>query len=95
MVICGEKGTIEIKPIEQYTDTERSAMISKTRSISLEEATASGWNASGEERITDEYLRYDNMMTSFAEFIRKERRNPYTLDYELGLYKLILKACNA
>ena len=33
------------------------------------------------------------MMHSFAEEICGERENPYSCDYELNLYKLVLKAC--
>ena len=36
--------------------------------------------------------RYDKMMLDFASFIRKEKENPYTYEYEFGLQKLILKA---
>ena len=32
------------------------------------------------------------MMYNFAEMIRG-KENPYSYDYELNLYKLILKAC--
>ena len=37
--------------------------------------------------------RYDPMMTGFAQIVRGERENPYTPDYELELFKLVLKAC--
>jgi len=33
------------------------------------------------------------MMAAFAAYVRGETENPYTLDYELELYKTILKAC--
>jgi len=33
------------------------------------------------------------MMSSFAQYVRGEKTNPYTLDYELNLYKNILKCC--
>ena len=38
------------------------------------------------------YDRYLNMMKNFAEMIRG-KENPYTYDYELGLYELILRSC--
>jgi hypothetical protein len=31
------------------------------------------------------------MMASFAAMVRGEKQNPYTLDYELELYKLVLE----
>jgi len=33
------------------------------------------------------------MMSSFAKYVRGEVENPYTLDYELELYKILLKSC--
>ena len=33
------------------------------------------------------------MMLSFAEMVRGEKKNPYTYDYELELFKVIMKAC--
>ena len=33
------------------------------------------------------------MMAGFASYVRGEKENPYTLDYELELYKLVLRAC--
>ena len=38
------------------------------------------------------YERYDAMMRNFAEMVRG-KENPYSYDYELGLYRLILKSC--
>jgi len=32
-------------------------------------------------------------MDSFASYVRGEKENPYTLEYELNLYKTILKCC--
>ena len=49
--------------------------------------------------ITSEYLdydevmeRYDDMMRNFANMVRG-KENPYSYDYELGLYKLLLRSC--
>jgi hypothetical protein len=33
------------------------------------------------------------MMESFAAYVRGEKENPYTLDYELDVYKTVLKTC--
>ena len=33
------------------------------------------------------------MMKNFAELIAGEKTSRYTYDYELGLYKLLLRAC--
>lgn len=39
------------------------------------------------------YGRYDAMLENFARIVRKEKENAYSYDYELGLYKTVLKAC--
>ena len=40
-----------------------------------------------------EYDRYFDLLKSFAAMVRGEIENPFTRDYELELYKLILKCC--
>ena len=42
---------------------------------------------------TPSFQRYEAMLTAFAEMVRGEKENPYTLDYELELFKTILKCC--
>ena len=42
---------------------------------------------------SETFDRYTDMLTSFAAMVRGEKQNPYTLDYELELYKTVLKAC--
>ncbi|NLV75186.1 MAG: Gfo/Idh/MocA family oxidoreductase [Chloroflexi bacterium] len=85
LVICGEKGTIEIKPLEvgaaggQYTV--------------MKESYLADWHTPLIESQTDIYDRYNDMMKNFAYMVRGLRENPYSYDYELGLYKTILKAC--
>ena len=34
-------------------------------------------------------------MKSFAAMVRGEKENPYTLDYELALFRTIMKCCGA
>ncbi len=85
LVICGEKGTIEIKPLEicmadgQYTV--------------MNEIYSTDWHIPWKESQTDIYDRYDDMMKNFAYMVRGLKENPYSYDYELNLYKTILKAC--
>lgn len=84
LVICGEKGTIEIKPLEvllpngQYTVSA--------------EAYSEDWFQAWTVSQTEVYDRYDGMMRNFAEMIRG-KSNPYSYDYELSLYRLILRSC--
>lgn len=84
LVICGEKGTIEINPLEMYADGQLYTY--------AKECFSSGWHEAGERCQTILDDRYDGMLRNFAELVRG-KENPYSYDYELNLYKLILKSC--
>ncbi len=85
LVISGEKGTLEIKPLEYYTPEGM-----YTDFAEMGETT--DWNKLWENGKSEPYNRYDTMMRNFAEMVRG-KENPYSYDYELNLYKLVLKAC--
>ena len=85
LVVIGEKKTVELKPFEMVTSGKR-VYTDKT------EYTSSDWFNMGEhERL--EFDRYADMLLSFARMVRGEIENPYTPDYELKLFKTILKCC--
>ncbi|MBQ8610868.1 MAG: Gfo/Idh/MocA family oxidoreductase [Oscillospiraceae bacterium] len=85
LVVTGTEGTIEINPLEvaaggkQYTDQI--------------ECFDSNWHIPGKISRSEVYDRYDSMMASFAAMVRGEKENPWTPDYELELFKTVLKAC--
>ncbi|MBE6644696.1 MAG: Gfo/Idh/MocA family oxidoreductase [Ruminococcaceae bacterium] len=87
LVIAGERGTIEIKPLEVlvdgglYTEYQESFAASGVK-----------WSTPWNSGKTDAFDRYEAMMVNFAELIRG-KKNPYSYDYELNLYKLLLKCC--
>lgn len=84
LVICGEKGTIEIRPLESSCDK---GLYTVYRDY-FEDAWHKDWN----ESVSEPYNRYKDMVENFALMVRG-KENPYSYDYELGLYELILKAC--
>jgi predicted dehydrogenase len=86
LVVSGTKGTVELKPFEMFDDRETHYTV-KT------EYNSEIWNDMGKNSKSEKFDRYDNMMKSFAEYVRGEKSNPYTPDFELELYKTILKAC--
>ncbi len=88
LVICGEKGTIEIRPIEVTVKGEGQYTISNENFSLSGKNSVSAW----ETRQSDMYDRYDAMIRNFAELVRG-KENPYSYDYELNLYKLILRSC--
>ena len=85
LVVCGTKGSVELKPLEWYGD---SGMRTQKR-----ESYDLGWNTPGSYAWCEDMDRYDGMMASFAAMVRGEKENPYTYDYELELYKTVLKCC--
>ncbi len=86
-VINAEKATIEVKPFE--INAAPGAM-QVTHQV---EYTDMGWNVKGNKTTSEIYNRYDFMLNSFAKMVRGEIENPYTPDYELELFKTILKCC--
>ena len=89
LVICGEKGTIQIKPLEVLVDDadRKYDMYTVAREFYGDE-----WQTPIAAQKSKNYDRYDDMMRNFAEMVRG-KENPYSYDYELGLYKLILRSC--
>ena len=85
LVVAGTKKTVEIKPLERK--------VAGGRFTERVEYTSNNWNDTGVANRSDTIDRYDKMMTSFAVMVRGEMANPYTYDYELELYKTVLKAC--
>lgn len=87
IVVTGSKKTVEINPIEvivkgsdQYTTV-------------TEKKDPKTWADNGTTENTEIFNRYDPMLISFAQMVAGEKKNSYTPDYELEVYKLTLKAC--
>ena len=87
LVISGTKGTVEIRPLEiafepRYSNTAKMRFVTDTN-----------WNTDEEFVESDTFDRYEGMILAFADFVTGKRKNPYTLDYELELFKTVLKCC--
>lgn len=80
-VVCGTKGTVEIKPLEppllSETYAENSKMFSDSREVTA-------YPAQG---------RYDSMLRDFAAMVRGEMENPFTYEHDILVHKITLKAC--
>lgn len=85
LVICGEKGTIEIRPLEVSAPGGGQCAVSH-------ECYETSWAPKWKTESCEAFDRYDGMMRNFAEIIRG-KPNPYSYEYELNLYKLVLKSC--
>ena len=85
LVVCGSQGTYEIEPLEAPT---HAYFIPKEKSATF---------ADRREEVVlppfDPLCRYDEMMKDFAAFVRGEKENPYTAEYEIALERLLLRCC--
>ncbi len=87
LVVTGTKATWELKPMEWGKE----ASMTTTRNIS----TDGLWRNPGEDSVTEPFDRYIPMLTHFARCVRGEIENEFTPDYELELFKLLLRCCGA
>jgi len=85
LVVSGTKKTVQIRPLEWGNYP---GFFTTRHTQELEP-----WNKNAVVETSDFYDRYDTMMRSFGGMVRGEKENPWSLDYELDLYKLILEAC--
>jgi len=85
LVVCGSRGTYEIEPLEAPTHAY----------FIPADAAATYGDRRKEVELPpfDPACRYDDMMLDFARFIRREAENPFTLEYELTLQKLLMFCC--
>ena len=89
LVVTGSKKTVELKPLEMSFKDGPFLHNLYTDRVTYE---STDWFDRGvSERF--EYDRYFDLLKSFAAMVRGEIENPFTPDYELELYKLILKCC--
>lgn len=90
LVLCGSRGTIEIRPLE---DNRPNGLAHTRAAYTLASDNPPPWH-DGSEIHEGQTHRYDEMMASFARIVRGEA-NPYTYDYELALFQTILRCCGA
>lgn len=86
LVVTGTKGAVTLSPLEALTD---GGYYTGIRQV----GETDNWYADGEKSQSQLYGRYDEMMRSFAAMARGEITNPYSYNYELQLYRLLLRCC--
>lgn len=84
LVVCGTKGTIEIRPLERPTEMYETF---------ISWADGHEWQDEKHE-VFPGFLagRYDDMVIEFARCVRGEISNPYPYAYEAQLQRLVLAA---
>ena len=95
LVICGTKGTIEIKPLEiQAEETPLGAMTSGMWISTKELVDGRQYrNICQQVELEPMVGRYDEMMLEFGKIVRGEIENPFDYDYEYSLQSLVLACC--
>lgn len=86
LVVSGTKKTVEIKPLEWFVGDP---IIVTTKNT----YDSPNWHKLPEEEKSEPADRYSDMMRAFGEMVLGKKENLYSYDYELELYKTILKAC--
>ena len=91
LVICGEKGTVEIRPLEGAVPSASRPYMHYTEKLETHEI--GDRQPVPEHSRSEDFQRYEAMLFSFAAMVRGEKQNPYSLDYELSLFRVILRCC--
>ena len=86
LVVTGSKKTVSLCPLEMHHEAGG-------QFTTWAEYSDKAWSDRGTSRDCPPHDRYDAMMASFAAMVRGEKENPWSYDYELELYKLVLEAC--
>jgi predicted dehydrogenase len=84
LVVCGRKGTIEVKPLENPT----------ILTISLTDFSEAYADRKKTIELPEQTGRYDDMIKDFAKMIRGETENPFTYEHELLIHRATLMACD-
>ena len=89
LVVNGSKGSVRLMPLEMvWSEEDRLNLYTD-----VTEYQDTGWFSKGDTHRSEAYDRYNAMMTAFAKMAAGETENPYTYDYELAVYKLLLQCC--
>ena len=85
-VVCGEKGTISILPIENDVNmTFADLEITKSHYEDMKETV--------DVADIPKDSRYDLMVQDFAAYIRGTLKNPFTYDHEIAVHRTLVEVC--
>lgn len=90
LVVCGDEGTIDIRPLEIYGIEPPQPL---RLQLALAEARDSYQKGYQEVSFPDVPARYDHQLIELAQIIRGEIANPYPLEHELIVQECLLEAC--
>lgn len=86
LVVCGTRGTVEIKPLEVPTV------------MTFADAASTDNDYADRKTVLEipsvpNRQRYDEMMRDFYAFVTGEKENPYSVEHELAVQRTLLAAC--
>ncbi len=91
LVICGSKRTAEIKPLEDSVkNADRQYMLYTEKA---EAYIGEDGNVVIKHSRSEDFQRYEDMLLSFGQMVCGEKKNPYTLEYELTLFRVLMQCC--
>jgi len=90
LVVCGDEGTIDIRPLEIYGIRPPQPL---KLQLALSQDRASYKKGYQEVTFPQVPARYDDQLIELAQIIRGEIENPYPLEHELLVQKCLLEAC--
>ena len=88
LVIYGERGKIEICPLEKYESG-----LSTISTKMTEYTPQDGWHGLGKQTESSPFDRYEAMLSAFAAMIRGERGYEVDLETEARIHRCLLAAC--
>lgn len=88
LVIYGERGKIEICPLEKYESG-----LSTISTKMTEYTPQDGWHGLGKQTESSPFDRYEAMLSAFAAMIRGERGYEVDFETEARIHRCLLAAC--
>lgn len=88
LVVVGTKATVELKPLEYRSGTPGEDSLCTDVTFTDDRK----WHCTQKKTTVGPFGRYAAMLRDFAEIVRG-KENPYSLEYELELYRLLMAAC--
>ncbi len=89
LVVCGDEGTIDIRPLETY-DIQPTPPLKLQLALSKERGSyKKGYQEVSFPQVPE---RYDDQLIELARIIRGEIENPYPIEHELMVQEALLSA---
>ncbi len=90
MVVCGDQGTIDIRPLEKFIGHASDPLELRLALLQDREPYKKGYQTVSFPRPPG---RYDLQLIELAQIIRGEMENPFPLEHELIVQECLLEAC--